>query len=218
MKTKFEESLLNSKKLHVQQILEGIEIFTGFETRNKYRILNEDMTPLAYAAEPSTGLSGALIRGIFKHWRSFKIEIFDDQRDLLYRAHFPFRWLFKSLYLEHQDGTSIGHLQARFALFYKKFDLYDSNGRIMARIKSPLFKFWTFEFKQGNRKIGTVQKKWSGTMSELFTDRDNFTVTFADSNLTAELKALMMAACLMIDIIYFENNKGSGLLTSAIQD
>jgi hypothetical protein len=218
MKTKFEDSLLNSKKLHVQQILEGIEIFTGFETRNKYRILNEDMTPLAFAAEPSTGLSGALMRGIFKHWRSFKIEIFNKERELLYRANFPFRWFFKSLYLEGENGSSIGHLQARFALFYKKFDLYDSRGIIIARVKSPLFKFWTFEFRQGQRKIGTVQKKWSGTMSELFTDRDNFTVTYAQADLSIEIKALMLAACLMVDIIYFENNKGSGMVIDSLRD
>jgi hypothetical protein len=218
MKTKFEDSLLNSKKLHVQQILEGIEIFTGFETRNKYRILNEDMTPLAFAAEPSTGLSGALMRGVFKHWRSFKIEIFNQERDLLYLAHFPFRWFFKSLYLEKQDGSPLGHLQARFALFYKKFDLCDSRGKVIGRVKSPLFKFWTFEFRQGQRKIGTVQKKWSGTMSELFTDRDNFTVTYAQADLSIEIKVLMLAACLMIDIIYFENNKGSGMVIDSLRD
>lgn len=213
MKTKFKDSLLTSKKLHVQQILEGIEIFTGFETRNKYRILNEDKTPLGFAAEPSTGLSGALVRGLFKHWRNFTIEIFDQERVLIYRANLPFRWFFKALYLENKDGTPVGHLQARFAIFYKRIDLYDASGRILARVKSPFFKFWTFEFKQGTRKIGTIQKKWSGTTSELFTDRDNFTISYAHADLPLETKSLMLAASLMIDIIYFENNKGSAMIS-----
>lgn len=210
MKTKFEETLLASKKLHVQQVLEGFEILLGYETRNKYRIFDENMVPIAFAAEASQGLAAALMRGLLKHWRSFEIEIFDQNRQLMYRAKFPFRWFFKTLYLESNSGGLMGHLQQRFAIFYKKFDVYDATGRIIAEIKSPIFKMWTFEFRKNDRKIGTIQKKWSGAMSEIFTDKDNFIVSYAQPDLELETKALMMATCLMVDIVYFENNQGTG--------
>lgn len=214
MKTKFDEILLASKKLHVQQVLEGFEILLGYESRNKYRILDEAMTPIAFAAETSNGLMGALMRVFFKHWRTFEIEVFDQGRSLVYRAKFPFRWFFKTLYLEDNSGKLMGHLQARFAIFYKKFDLHDSNGHLLAEIKSPLFKMWTFEFTKNNRQIGTIQKKWSGGLTELFTDKDNFVVSFAQPDLDLETKTLMMATCLMLDIVYFENNSGSSSLLS----
>jgi uncharacterized protein YxjI len=210
MKTKFEETLLASKSLHVQQVLEGFEVLLGYETRNKYRILDADMNPIAFAAEASKGLGAAIMRGLFKHWRTFEIEIFDQSRELMYRAKFPFRWFFKALYLENANGSVMGHLEQRFAILYKKFDVYDGYGKLIAEIKSPLFKMWTFEFRTHGRKIGTIQKKWSGAISEIFTDKDNFIVSYAQPDLTLETKAIMLATCLMIDVVYFENNQGAG--------
>ena len=210
MKTKFEETLLASQKLHVQQVIEGFEILLGYETRNKYRIFDEEMNPIAFAAEASKGFRAAIMRGLFKHWRTFEIEIFDQNRQLMYRAKFPFRWFFKTLVLESNDGALMGHLKERFALFYKKFDVFDANERIIAQIKSPIFKMWTFEFSKNGRKIGTIQKKWSGALTEIFTDKDNFIVSYARPDLSIETKALMMATCLMVDIVYFENNQGAG--------
>jgi uncharacterized protein YxjI len=156
------------------------------------------------------------MRGLFKHWRSFEIEIFDQNRQMMYRAIFPFRWFFKALYLENDSGKLMGHLQQRFSILYKKFDVCDANGIIIAEVNSPIFKLWTFEFRKNNRKIGTIQKQWSGALNEIFTDKDNFIVSFAQPDLEVETKALMMVACLMVDIVYFENNQGSGSILNLV--
>lgn len=201
--------LQEKKLLHVQQIFEGLELL-GFETRNKYRILDENKNPYAYAAEQATGVAGAIFRHFFGHWRSFKVIIFNEKREPIYELHFPFRWFFKTLYVSHANGKRIGHLQQRFAIFRKKFDVHDVYGKTIAKINSSFFRFWTFEFEdQHARKLGTIQKKWSGAIGEFFTDKDNFVVSFADPNLAADTKALMLSTCIMVDIIYFENNKGS---------
>lgn len=210
MKTHFEEILLASRKLHIQQVYEGFEIVLGFESRNKYRIYDEDMKPIAYAAEAPTGFLASLARIFLKHWRSFDVHIFNQEREVLYKARFPFRWFFKSLYLTHASGKPMGHLQERFAIFSKKFSVYGPMGELVAEINSPLFKVWTFDFKSKGRKIGSLQKKWSGAIAEIFTDKDNFEVTYTLQNLSLETKALMMATCLMVDIIYFDNNQGAG--------
>lgn len=210
MKTYFDESLMSSRKLHVQQVLEGFEVALGFETRNKYRIFDENMKPLAYAAEDNNGWFGHLGRVMLKHWRTFTINIYSHERELMYKAKFPFRWFFKTLILEERHGKTIGRLEQRFAFFYKKFDVFDPYGVLIAEIKSPIFKMWTFEFKDHGKKLGTVQKKWSGALTELFTDKDNFIVSYAQPDLTFETKAMMLATCLMVDIVYFENNQGSG--------
>lgn len=200
----FEERILPSQRLHVQQVWEGLEIVLGFETRNKYQILDEHNVPLAYAAEQSTGIAGAILRQILGHWRSFKIIIFNQKKERMYDLEFPFRWFLKTLILKNANGEKIGHLEQRFAFFRKKFDVYDRNQRMIARINSSFFKFWTFEFRRGPVKLGTIQKKWSGALGELFTDKDNFVVSFANRDLAVETKVLMLATCLMVDVVYFE--------------
>ncbi len=202
--------LQNAKYLHVQQVLEGFEVVLGWETRNKYRILDENKQPVAYAAEQEKSFLSSLMRQFFGHWRSFKVTIFNQQRQPEYYLNFPFRWFFKTLYVSDASGKPIGKLQQRFALFRKKFDVYDQHEQLIAKINSSFFKFWTFEFYQNNRKIGSIQKKWSGALFELFTDKDNFVVTFDDLNMSVETKALIMSTCLMVDIIYFENNTRKG--------
>jgi uncharacterized protein YxjI len=202
--------LQNAKYLHVQQVLEGFEIILGWETRNKYRILDENKEPIAYAAEQSKGIFSSIMRQFFDHWRAFTVTIFNQQRQPEYLLNFPFRWFFKTLYVSDASGKPIGKLEQRFAIFRKKFDVYDQHEQLMAKINSSFFKFWTFDFYHHDHKIGSIQKKWSGALVELFTDKDNFVVTFNDLNLSVEMKALMMSTCLMVDIIYFENNVRKG--------
>jgi uncharacterized protein YxjI len=210
MRNQVEQLFSKIHLLHVQQVHEGWELL-GFETRNKYRILDENEQPLAYAAEVRSGLLGSLLRLVLKHWRSFEINIYDNQKQLILKARFPFRWFFKTLILEDAQGKKLGHLEQRFAIFSKKFDLYD-HGRIVGRISSGLFKMWTFDVMRSQSKVATIKKNWSGAISEFFTDKDNFVVTFQDQNMQSDQKALIMTTTLMIDIVYFENNKGSSLL------
>lgn len=203
--------LSDKKLLHIQQVFEGLELL-GFETRNKYRILDENQKPFGYAAEERSGVGGAILRNILGHWRSFKVIIFNEQRERVYELHFPFRWFFKTLFVADAKGRRIGKLQQRFAIFRKKFDVTDAYGKEIAKINSSWFRFWTFDFFHHRLKLGTVQKKWSGALGEFFTDKDNFIVKFEDQNLTPDTKALMLATCIMVDIIYFEENKGSSAL------
>lgn len=205
----FDQHLASSKRLHVEQVMEGFEVFLGWETRNKYRILDENKKPLAYAAEQSKGILSSLLRQVFGHWRAFTVTIFDENRQPVYLLDFPFRWFFKTLIIRDQSQRPVGHLQQRFAIFRKKFDVYNAQGVQIAHINSSFFRFWTFEFHQGSRKLGSIQKKWAGVLSEFFTDKDNFLITFDDPSLSADDKALMLSTCLMVDIIYFEQNQKS---------
>lgn len=204
--SEFIQKLSDAKHLEVKQVMEGFELL-GFETRNKYQIHTDSQEKVAFAAEQSTGFGGTVLRQIFGHWRSFKVTIYDERKTPVYLLNFPFRWFFKTLYVSDADGRRIGHLQERFAIFRKKFDVFDVNGTLVAHINSSFFKFWTFEFENRGRTIGKIQKQWSGLLSEVFTDKDNFKISFRDPNLTPDMKALMLSTCLLVDIIYFENNK-----------
>jgi hypothetical protein len=205
---KIEENLKEARRLKVRQLFEGYELF-GFETRNKYQVINDSGELLAYAAEEKTGVRGIVFRHFFGHWRPFNVWLYDAERAQSYKLHFPFRWFLKTLFVSDSQGRRRGYLQQRFALFRKKFDAYDAQGKIIARINSSLFRFWTFEFIQRGKRVATIQKKWSGSLTELFTDKDNFVISYADPKLSVDEKIIMLSTCFMVDIIYFENHRGS---------
>lgn len=49
----------------------------------------------------------------------------------------------------------------------------------------------------GSEKVGKVSKKWSGLLTELATDSDNFGISFP-VDLDIKIKAVMVGACILI--------------------
>lgn len=49
----------------------------------------------------------------------------------------------------------------------------------------------------GSQKVGKVSKNWSGFLTELATDADNFGISF-QVELDVKTKAVMIGACMLI--------------------
>lgn len=202
------ETLSSRPRLFVKQTFELGELF-GFETRNKYRICDENGRDIAYAAEQQKGFFGFLARQFLGHWRSFAIHFFGvDRREFMIAEH-PFRWYFQTLQVRTIEGRPLGAIERRFAIFSKRFDVKDGQGRLIMEVSSPFWRIWTFPFKRQGRELARVAKKWSGFGYELLTDRDNFMVEYGDPSLNNDERALIMAAAVYIDLMFFEQ-KGSG--------
>ncbi len=189
--------------LVMKQRKELAELF-GYESRNKYEIRDPSGGAILYAAEQGKGFGAALLRQIVGHWRRYEIHVFDAARNVVLRAVHPFRWFFQRLEVVSGDGRAIGAIQQRFAVFSKSFDVEDAQGRVIMSVRSPIWKPWTFPFEKGGRPVGTVMKKWSGALTELFTDADSFRIEYTAAELTPDERALLLAAGLFIDMQYFE--------------
>ena len=200
--------LADQHRMYVQQVFEMAELF-GLETRNKYRIRDENGRDLLYAAEQQKGVLGFLLRQLFGHWRSFEVHFFDAARQPVMRGIHPFRFFFQCLELRSRDDRLIGTIERQFAIFTKRFHVHDAQGRVVLEVTSPLWKVWTFPFMRGGREQARIAKKWSGLGSELFTDRDNFLVEYLERSLTEDERALVLAAAIYVDLMYFEV-KGEG--------
>lgn len=205
-KNEFENQISHTPYLKIQQNYEIGEILIGLEGRNRYQISDHNGEIFAEAKEKSNGIASWVYRQFFKYWRSFEIEIIDMRGQLQLKLKCPFRFFLKSMFVTYGDGKTIGHIQQRFAILQKKFDIFDLRNRRVATIRSPFFKMWTFEIKSRGRPVGEIQKKWNGAVSELFTDKDNFMIHFSDKNLSPQDRALFLATSLLIDVVYFENN------------
>lgn len=193
--------------MFVQQVHEMAELF-GFETRNKYQILDSKKELIGYAAEQQKGILGFLFRQYLGHWRTFEVHFFNSSRQLVMVGYHPFRWFFKRIEIRDESGKYIGALQKRFAFFTKRFDVEDQSGVVVLEVASPIWRLWTFTFMGQGRMRAEVRKKWSGILFEGFTDKDNFMVDFSDPLLSETERTLVLASAVFIDLLYFETKAG----------
>ncbi len=197
--------------MYVKQSFELAEFF-GFESRNKYRILNSLGQDIAFAAEQQKGFLGFFLRQFFGHWRSFDIHFFNSQRQEFMIAHHPFRWFFQRLEVREINGRSIGVIERYFSIFTKRFKIHDPEGRTLLEVSSPFWRIWTFPFLRNRHELARVSKKWTGIGVELFTDKDNFLIEYLHPGLTVDERALVLTASVFIDLMFFENKgRGGGL-------
>ena len=82
----FVQLLANAEALLVRQRFEGWELFTNFDARNKYEILDQNGRTVAYAAEQNKGFLGFLGRNILGQFRRIEIFVFDADHKLVYRG------------------------------------------------------------------------------------------------------------------------------------
>jgi uncharacterized protein YxjI len=194
--------LSQSSELMIVQKRELVELL-GIETRNKYSI-EVNGAPLAFAAEQGGGGLAFLARMFFGHWRRFEIHFYDNARQLALRAVHPFRFFFQRLEVSDAAGRELGAIQQRFAILSKRFDVTDPSGRLLLSVSSPIWRPWTFAFKRDDRELARVEKKWSGMLTEAFTDADRFRVAFESPELNLDERSLVLAAGIFIDLQYFE--------------
>jgi uncharacterized protein YxjI len=195
--------LKNYDQLFFRQRRELAELF-GFETRNKYELVSDKGVAVGFAAEKRLGIFDFIFRQYLGHWRSFELQIFDADRALQIRARHPFRIFFQCLDISGASRESLGAIRQRFAVFSKKFEVEDATGRLIFTVRSPIWRLWTFPFLTDGHERAVVAKRWSGLLSELFTDRDNFAIHFSDRALSENERRLIVSAAIFIDLQYFE--------------
>jgi len=200
------EQLIHHQKLKVRQLHE-IGEWLGYETRNKYEFLDFNDKQIAFAAEQSKGIIGFFLRQIFGHWRQFDLFFYTPDRQIFIVGHHPFRWFFSRIEVVDKEGRYLGAIQKRFSILTKRFDIENNKGTVIMEVASPIWKLWTFIFKHQGKPIAAVHKKWSGLISEAFTDRDNFMIEFTSSDLSNDERKIVMTSSLFIDLIYFEKKR-----------
>ena len=194
----------------VRQRKELLEL-VGIETRNKYEILDPDKQQIGFVAERGKSIGAALSRYFFGHWRGFQFSIFDANRQQVGTARHPFRWFFQKLDVSNSSGVHLGTLQQTLSILWKNFRLEDANGRVVARVSSPPWRFWTFIFKDSTgAEIARIEKKWSGLGRELFTDADTFKVSFTDGRVSNELRNVLVISAVLVDLQFFESKGNEG--------
>jgi len=196
------EKLQSLNALLVQQKKEWGEILTGFETKNKYAILDTSGRQIYWAAEESSFLSRWLLRTL----RPFTIHILSSQGSPILKLTRPFRFFLHELNISDSRGRLLGMIKQKFSLLSRKFIIKDFTGREIYKIHGPLLHPWTFRILKNGQEVGKISKKWSGLGKELFTDADNFNIVFPP-DIDVNQKSILLGALFLIDMLFFEKSK-----------
>ena len=197
--------LANYQELVVRQTKEMLEIFTGFETANRYRVLTPEGEEAMFCYEES----GMLSRQFMGSHRPLNLHVVDKEGQPILNANRSFFWFFSHLNVQDGSGTPLGSLHRKFAMLSRRFALLDSGGQQIAGLNGSLFRPYTFTLNNASgQEMGRIVKKWGGIMREGFTDADTFSIQFSDIERSQESRLLLIALAFAIDLDFFEN-KGS---------
>ena len=195
------------ERVLVKQNKEWGEILLGFESKNRFDLMDEDGTLLGRAAEEGKGFGAMLLRNLFGSMRQASIHIYDLEGNEIGRGEKPFRFFFHRM--EVYDGKQLlGAVQRKWSWFHRRFSIENSAGEPIMEIFSPLFRIWTFKLMFQGQEVGRISKKWGGMMRELFTDADSFGVE-CKTHVPAEIRKMLLVATFLIDFTCFENNNRS---------
>lgn len=219
------EYLTQVNQLIIKQIIELLEVFTGWETNNKYRVFNTMGQQVYYAGE-ETDLCMRLCCG---PGRGFTIHITDNYGKEVISVKREFKccagccWCANAdccafeLQVEAPPGQVIGYVRQEQSGWKPHYSIRDANHEKVASITGPCCVCnapccGDVEFPvmsaDGLTEIGKVSKQWTGAVSEYFTDADTFSVSFPQ-DMDVKMKATLFGAVFLIDFMYFEHNNNN---------
>lgn len=181
-----------------------MEVITGYETANKYTIVDPAGNTLLKCGEKSS-LFAKMALG---SGRSMDIKIVDTSGAPVMTITRPFKLWHKDVTIADASGRNLGSVLKKFAVGKTIFHVMDGNDTQLFTIRGGAFinvgksRTFTIMNSQGT-EVGHIKKEWAGFMKEAFTDADNFTVQFPMGS-SGETRALLIATTLFIDLSHFE--------------
>lgn len=209
------EYLASVDQLLVKQKVEGLEAFTGYETNNKYEVLNSLGQRVFYAVEDTC----CCTRNCCGHHRPWDIKILNNQSKEVMHLSRGLRCncclcpcCLQKVTVEAPPGNVIGYVSQAWSLCKPRYKIQTANEETVLRVKGPCCT-WNlcgdieFDVTTADETsfCGRITKQWSGLAKEAFTDADNYGISFP-MDLDVNVKAVLVGAVFLIDFMYFENN------------
>ncbi|XP_039272022.2 phospholipid scramblase 1-like [Styela clava] len=217
------EYLAQLDQLLIHQQVELLEAVTGFETENRYAVKNS-LGQQCYFAREKSGLCMRLCCG---NKRGFQMHIADNMGNEVIHLYRQFRccvgccWCIKGdicafiVPVESPTGVPIGRIIQLWSSWKPRFAIQNERNETVLVIQGPCcicsgpccpqdvpFEVMTADESQS---VGQIARQYAGIGKELFTDATNFGISFP-MDLDIKLKALLLSATFLIDMMFFEKN------------
>ncbi|KAF1461465.1 Phospholipid scramblase 1, partial [Pygoscelis antarcticus] len=187
---------------------------TGFETQNKYEIKNTLGQRVYFAAEDTD----CCTRNCCGPSRPFTLRIIDNMGHEVITLQRPLRCssccfpcCLQELEVQAPPGTPVGYVVQNWHACLPKFTIQDEKRMDILKITGPCVVcsccedvHFEVESVDESSTVGRISKQWTGFLKEVFTDTDNFGITFP-MDLDVKMKAVMIGACFLIVSLSFTN-------------
>ena len=194
-------------RLTVRQRRSWREVVMARETRNRYQVVDGSGQMVLSVEEGGAGFGDFLARLVLGSMRPFSTQVrLPDARPPLLQLRRPFRWVFHRLEVWDGSNQLLGTITRRWSWLHRFYEIEDRVTRSQLKIVGTFLRPWTFEIRRDGQIIGLIQKKWSGSAQDIFTDADNFSVSL-DRLEHPSLRALAFSATVLLDVVYFERAK-----------
>ncbi|XP_073088334.1 phospholipid scramblase 1 [Manis javanica] len=212
------EYLSQIDQILVHQQIELLEVITGFETNNKYKIKNSLGQMIYFAVEDTDFCT----RNCCGSSRPFTIRILDNLNREVMTLQRPLACdscccpcCLQEIEIHAPPGIPVGYVNQMWHPCLPKFTVKNERREDILKIIGPCLVCSCcadvdFEIKSLDEEnvVGKISKQWTGFVREAFTDADNFGIQFP-LDLDVKIKAVMLGACFLIDFMYFEKSGGN---------
>ncbi len=188
-----------SGTVSVSQTREWLEIFTGFEQRNRFSLDFDGKPGALHVAEEGSGWTRFFLGGM----RPYTLVVLHKDGKLALRLHAPFRFIHREIFVDTANRQRLGRVRKRFTFPHTRYDVYDPNDRHLFEVARGFVKPWTFTIRRDGRDLAVVTKRWGGFGKEMFTDADRFQLQFQEVRDPNERK-ILLGALFLIDFAHFE--------------
>ncbi|PAA87541.1 hypothetical protein BOX15_Mlig000592g5 [Macrostomum lignano] len=214
--------LASLDQILIKQQKEMIEILIGWETANKYIVLNNVGQQVFFAKEDSSTCD----RQCLGAQRPFEMLVTDNTGQEVIHISRPYKCMcygqcfscakccLDKVTVEAPPGRMVGTVTQVYEGCSANYTIQDAQGNTVLLIRGPSYCAchcpgddipFALMTTDGNNEIGKVSRQWSNLLQEYFTDADNFGITFP-MDLHVDIKATILGACFLIDFMYFERS------------
>lgn len=155
--------------------------------------------------------SGTLARCVYGNHRScvlYAENVIDDARREVIRMVRDGRWECHCCVFYLQDlvvysgDTLLGTVKQNAAWFRRSFSICDASGETVLLVEKPYLPYRRIKIMSadGAHTIGTIKHAWHGVYTGLALN--DYEITFPP-DLDVKIKAVLLGACILIEIIYF---------------
>ncbi|XDV18462.1 hypothetical protein PO909_024155 [Leuciscus waleckii] len=194
------EYLMEINQILIHQKVSCVEMFTGFETNNQYKIKNSIGQEIYHAKENSD----CCTRNICGSARCFQMRIKNNVGQEVIRMIRPMRCFLQEIEVQAPLGVTIGYVKQEWSCCLPKFSIRGPNNELLLKIQGPFLPLKccgdiNFEVKglNGGKSIGRIIKQRSGCLKKCFTDASNFCIQFP-LDMDVKMKTVLLGACFLI--------------------
>lgn len=175
---------------------------TGGLTANEYKITRgrQELLGLAQEVKKESFLPFWIKNNYAPKRRSMQMVIKDSNDKIILHVKRPMHILTSTTIVANNKSEILAYIYERFDLFNRKYELRSRENRIMAFVKAPIVKPWTFPvLNLRNEEIGLIKKKWP-SVGEYLTYRETLSIKYKTTSLEERIMIFATALVLSIDV------------------